>query len=73
VQTKTVLCVWIKRRDASDIRPDNPAFFISGTGTRPDTGFDLPTAGYWILKIAGYLAKLKRKPYKFVKFPRMPS
>jgi hypothetical protein len=23
-------------RDAPDIRPDNPAFFISGTGIRPD-------------------------------------
>jgi hypothetical protein len=26
--------------DAPDIRPDNPAFFISDI--RPDTGFDLP-------------------------------
>jgi hypothetical protein len=27
-------------RDAPDIRPDNPAFFISGI--QPDTGFELP-------------------------------
>jgi hypothetical protein len=37
----------VKSRDAPDIQPDNPAFFISDI--RPDTGtvFDLPdTTGY---------------------------
>jgi hypothetical protein len=37
VTSKTFLYV---TRDAPDIRPDNPAFFISNI--RPDTGFDLP-------------------------------
>ena len=30
-------CIYLMTRDAPDIRPDNPAFFISGI--RPDTGY----------------------------------
>jgi hypothetical protein len=29
-------------KDAPDIRPDNPAFYKSGTGIWPNTRFDLP-------------------------------
>jgi hypothetical protein len=36
-------------RDAPDIRPDNPAFFMSGI--RPDTGF---TAEYPVRLDTGY-------------------
>jgi hypothetical protein len=43
--------------DAPNIWPDNPAFFISGI--RPDTGFDLKTAGY--------PPKFYRKPNQFEK------
>jgi hypothetical protein len=32
--------VYVKSRDAPDIRPDNPSFFISDI--RPDTRFGLP-------------------------------
>jgi hypothetical protein len=38
---QTSLTVMI--RDAPDIRPDNPAFFISSI--RPNTGFALPDTG----------------------------
>jgi hypothetical protein len=30
--------LWFFLKDAPDIRPDNPAFFKSGTGLLPDTG-----------------------------------
>jgi hypothetical protein len=50
-QAVTVITTW----DAPDIRPDCLAFFISGIRMCL-AGYP---AGYWILKIVGYPAKLK--------------